>query len=157
MRNIAIAAVVLSLVFSGCSQNNVTVDNSIEKYFVQNKVTGTFAIFDNSQGEFTIYNLSRFQDSTYLPASTFKIVNSLVGIETGVVNNDSTVIPWNGVRTSRELCDKDMPMYEAFRNSCVPWFQELARRIGKDTMQHWLDTLGYARRNGRAVINTIDT
>jgi beta-lactamase class D len=35
-------------------------------------------------------------------------------------------------------------MYDAFRISCVPWYQQLARRIGKDTMQHWLDTLGYA-------------
>jgi beta-lactamase class D len=34
-------------------------------------------------------------------------------------------------------------MYEAFRISDVPYFQEVARRIGKDTMQHWLDTLAY--------------
>jgi beta-lactamase class D len=49
-------------------------------------------------------------------------------------------------------------MYEAFAVSAVPWYQELARRIGKDTMQHWLDTLGYARSHGKPVIkNNLDT
>jgi beta-lactamase class D len=44
-------------------------------------------------------------------------------------------------------------MYEAFRLSCPPWYQELARRIGKDTMQHWLDSLAY----GNKKISRIDT
>ena len=49
-------------------------------------------------------------------------------------------------------------MFEAFRYSAVPWYQELARRIGKDTMQHWIDTLGYAQRYGKPVIkNNLDT
>jgi beta-lactamase class D len=41
-------------------------------------------------------------------------------------------------------------MEEAFKVSAVPYYQEVARRIGKDTMQHWLDTLGYAAKYGRA-------
>jgi beta-lactamase class D len=80
-----------------------------------------------------------------------------VALETGVAVNDSAVINWNGKATSRPECDKNLPMYQAFRASCVPWFQELARRIGKDTMQHWLDTLGYGSRYNRAVISKIDT
>jgi beta-lactamase class D len=37
--------------------------------------------------------------------------------------------------------------------SCPPWYQQLALRIGKDTMQHWLDTLGYAQRYGKFALN----
>jgi beta-lactamase class D len=48
-------------------------------------------------------------------------------------------------------------MYQAFRYSCVPWFQELARRIGKDTMQTWMDSLGYGSRYGKVAIQKIDT
>jgi beta-lactamase class D len=157
MRKIVVAVSVLSLVLSACTQNNVTDDESLKQYFDKYKVTGTFAFFDNSQGEFTIYNVSRFQDSAYLPASTFKIVNSLIAIETGVVNNDSAVIPWNGRPFFVQACNADLPMYQAFRNSCVPWFQELARRIGKDTMQTWIDSLGYGSRYGKVVIQRIDT
>jgi beta-lactamase class D len=159
MRKIRFAACcfVLSVVVAACSPNNIKEDKSLRQYFDKHKVTGTFGIFDNSLGEFTIYNLSRFADSAYLPASTFKVVNSLIGLETGVVANDSAVIPWNGVPGSRPECDKNLPMYQAFRLSCVPWFRELARQIGKDTMQHWLDTLGYGGRYGRAIVNKLDT
>jgi beta-lactamase class D len=146
-----------SLIMLGsCSQNNVKEDDSLKKYFDENRVIGTFALFDNAIGRFTIYNLPRYKDSVYLPASTFKIVNSLIGIETGRVKDDSTVINWNGNPWVRAECNADLPMYKAFRLSCVPWFQELARRIGKDTMQKEIDTLGYARRYKKPVIKQID-
>lgn len=157
MRKITVAACIFSLVFYGCTQNNVTNDESLKQYFDKYKVSGTFAMFDNSLGEFTIYNISRFQDSTYLPASTFKIVNAAIAIETGVVANDSSVIPWNGKPFMVPACNADLPMYQAFRNSCVPWFQELARRIGRDTMQTWIDSLGYGSRYGKVTIQKVDT
>jgi beta-lactamase class D len=142
--------------FLACTQNNVTVDDSLKKYFDENDVTGTFGLYDNGQNQFIIYNLSRFKDSAYLPASTFKIVNSLIGIETGRISNEKMVIPWDGIKRRPEW-DKDLTMEEAFKVSAVPYYQEVARRIGKDTMQHWLDTLGYAARYEKAVIKTIDT
>src|SRR6476620_2047544 len=145
------------ILLNACSQNNVTVDDSLKKYFDENHVTGTFGLYDNGQGQFTIYNLSRFKDSAYLPASTFKIVNSLIGIETGIITNEKMVIPWDGIPRRPEW-DKDLTMEEAFKVSAVPYYQEVARRIGKDTMQHWLDTLGYGSRYGKAIIKTsLDT
>ena len=141
-----------------CSSNNVTTDDSLKKYFDQYHVTGTFGMFNNGQGQFTIYNLKRFADSAYLPASTFKIVNSLIGLQTGVITNAKMVIPWDGVKRSNEAWNKDLTMAEAFKVSAVPYYQEVARRIGKDTMQHWLDSLGYGAKYGRAVIhNDIDS
>jgi len=51
-----------------------------------------------------------------------------------------------------------MTMWDAFRISCPPWYQELARRIGQPKMQHWLDTLGYARRYDTFKLkNNLDT
>ncbi len=147
-------AVAISLV--ACSPNNVTVDNSLEKFFSDNHTQGTFGIFNNGTGDFTIYNLSRFKDSAYLPASTFKIVNSLIGLETGRIRDEKMVIPWDGI-TRRPEWDKDLTMQEAFKASAVPYYQEVARRIGKDTMQFWLDSLGYGSRYGKAKINKIDT
>ncbi|MBS1563222.1 MAG: class D beta-lactamase, partial [Bacteroidetes bacterium] len=135
-----------------CSPNNVKEDNSLKALFDSAGVAGTFGMFDNGQGSFSIYNLERFRDSVYTPASTFKIVNSLIGIETGRVKDDSTVFVWDGVHKGRDECNRDMSMYQAFRLSCPPWYQQLALRIGKDTMQHWLDTLGYAAKNGRFVV-----
>ncbi|MEI2739030.1 MAG: penicillin-binding transpeptidase domain-containing protein [Chitinophagaceae bacterium] len=36
-------------------------------------------------GQFTVHNLGRYRDSSYSPASTFKIVNSLIGLQTGKI------------------------------------------------------------------------
>lgn len=145
--------------FAGCSPNNVTEDKSLKKYFDEQNLTGCFALFDNGQGNFTVYNLKRYRDSAYLPASTFKIVNSLIGIQTGKVKDTSSVIPWDDIEREVKEWNRDLNMMEAFKVSSVPWYQELARRIGKDTMQRWLDTLGYAAvtDKGRAVVKKIDT
>jgi beta-lactamase class D len=148
----------ISFFLSSCTPNNVTTDDSLKKYFDQYHVTGTFGMLDNGHEQFTIYNLQRFADSAYLPASTFKIVNSLIGLQTGVISNEKMVIPWDGVVRPNADWNKDLTMEQAFKLSAVPYYQEVARRIGKDTMQHWLDSLGYASKYRRAVIhNDIDT
>lgn len=143
----------LTLALAACSPNNVTIDDSLGKYFTDNGVHGTFALMDNASGEFTVYNLDRYRDSAYLPASTFKIVNSLIGLQTGKIESDSMVIQWDGVDRGRSECNRDMTMYDAFRISCPAWYQELARRIGKDTMQQWVDSLSY----GNKKISRLDT
>ena len=138
------------LFFAACSMNNVTTDESLKKYFDEHQVEGTFALLDNGTNEFKVYNLPRFRDSSYLPASTFKIINSLIGLQTGKIVNDSMIINWDGIDRGRSECNRDMNMYDAFRISCPPWYMELARRIGKDTMQTWLDSLGNGKKeNGQ--------
>lgn len=139
---------------SACSSNNVKQDKSLQKYFDENKVEGCFAIMDNASGKFTVHNLARYRDSSYLPASTFKIVNSLIGLQTGKIVNDSMVIKWDGVTRRVADWNKDLTMYEAFRVSSVYYYQEVARRIGKDTMQFWLDSLGYGTKKIKGAVDS---
>lgn len=141
--NRIIFLILVTLFFFACSQNNVKQDASLKKHFDENKAEGCFALMNNATGKFTIYNLSRYRDSSYLPASTFKIVHSLIGLQTGKIVNDSMVIKWDGVKRWVEEWNKDLTMYEAFRVSAVNYYQEVARRIGKDTMDMWLDSLKY--------------
>ncbi|HEU4858505.1 MAG TPA: penicillin-binding transpeptidase domain-containing protein [Chitinophagaceae bacterium] len=129
--------------FFSCSSNNVDEDKSLEKYFTENRVRGCFGLYNNATNQFTFYNKKRFTDSSYLPASTFKIVNSLIGLQTGVISSDSMVIKWDGVQRKIADWNKDLTMYEAFRVSAVPYYQEVARRIGKDRMEYWMDTVNY--------------
>ncbi|HTQ64710.1 MAG TPA: class D beta-lactamase [Puia sp.] len=138
---------VLCLFLFSCSPNNVTEDNSLKKYFDSANTTGCFALFDNATGHFTIYNLKRYRDSSYTPASTFKIVNSLIGIQTGVISDENMVIKWDGVKRWNEDWNKDLTMAEAFKVSAVPYYQEVARRIGHDTMKKWIDTLSYGNKD----------
>lgn len=140
-------AVCLLLITTSCSPDNVKKDNSLKKFFDENKVEGCFTLMNNATGRFTVYNFSRYKDSAYTPASTFKIVNSLIGLQTGKIVNDSMVIKWDGVERKNADWNKDLTMYDAFRVSSVPYYQEVARRIGKDTMQYWLDSLKYGAKS----------
>ncbi len=146
--------VIILLLLSACSSNNVNQDKSLKKYFDENKVEGCFALMNNGTGKFTVYDLSRFRDSAYLPASTFKIVNSLIGLQTGKISSDSMVIKWDGIERPVAEWNKDLNMYQAFRVSAVNYYQEVARRIGKDTMQIWLDSLHYGTTQIRSSIDS---
>ena len=149
LRKILVPFLVLAIGLTGCNSNNVTIENSFKKYFDDNKVIGCFGLWDNAQNQFTIYNVPRFRDSAYLPASTFKIFNSLAALSTGRIFSDTVVVPWDRVvRMSPDgdtMTDwnKDMNMREAFEVSNVGFYQEMARRIGQDTMQALLDSVKY--------------
>jgi beta-lactamase class D len=145
---------VLLALLQSCSQNNVKQDKNLKKYFDENKVEGCFALMDNGTGKFTVHNLGRYRDSSYLPASTFKIVNSLIGLQTGKISGDSMIIKWDGVKRRVEEWNQDLNMFDAFRASSVYYYQEVARRIGKDTMQFWLDSLRYGTKK---IVGPVDS
>ena len=79
-----------------------------------------------------------------LPASTFKIPNSLIALETGVVADpDKDVFKWDGVTRSIEAWNKDHTLRSAIAVSAVPVYQEIARRIGPERMQKYVDLFEY--------------
>ena len=83
-----------------------------------------------------------------LPASTFKIPNSVIALETGVVGDpDKDVFKWDGVVRSTEAWNRDHTMRSAIAASAVPVYQEIARRIGAERMQKYLDLLEYGNRD----------
>lgn len=80
------------------------------------------------------------------PASTFKIPNSMIGLETGVIPDAEFVIPWDGVKRWADAWNHDHSLRTALRDSAFWYYQELARRVGKARMQTWLDRLDYGNR-----------
>jgi beta-lactamase class D len=83
-----------------------------------------------------------------LPASTFKIPNSLIALETGVVEDpDKDIFKWDGVKRSIEAWNKDHTLRTAIAASAVPVYQEIARRIGPERMQKYVDLFEYGNRN----------
>lgn len=83
-----------------------------------------------------------------LPASTFKIPNSVIALETGVVADpDNEVFKWDGVKRSIEPWNRDHTLRSAFAASAVPVYQDIARRIGAERMQKYLDLFEYGNRD----------
>ena len=146
-------SLILFISISSCTVNNAKTDSGLKSFFDSSNVDGCFTMFNNATGQITVYNM-KLDTARTLPASTFKIVNSLIGIETGRIVDENMVIKWNGVKSMRPEWDKDLTMKEAFKLSAVPYYQEVARRTGRDTMQRWIDSLKYGNMNLQGPIDS---
>jgi beta-lactamase class D len=106
-------------------------------------VDGAFAGYDVVSGRLYIVNAPRAQKRLN-PASTFKIANSLIALETGVVRDENEIISYHS-ETQPLLKEwaRDMSMRDAIKLSNVPIYQELARRIGLARYHDWLTRLSY--------------
>ncbi len=110
--------------------------------FARNGVEGCFVICPVDADDCDRLNADRCGER-FIPASTFKILNSLIALETGAVKSTEDVLKWDG-RTHRiRSWNQDQDMANAFQRSCVWFYQELARRIGSDRMQQYVNASDY--------------
>lgn len=125
-----------------CKQKQATeIRNDFKKYYDQFNVDGSFVLYDPQDDKYIFYNQDQFEQP-FSPASTFKICNSLIGLETGVIKDENFVIQWDSV-VRNPLWDKNHDLRTAFANSTVWYYQELARRVGGQQMKYWLDKSSY--------------
>lgn len=117
---------------------------NFQPFFEEYGVKGCFLIYDLKNDHYQIYNSLRCEEE-FLPASTFKILNALIGMETGVITDKDMVIPWDGVVRTEEAWNKDHTMSSAIQYSVVPYFQEVARRIGVERMKVFVENCDYGK------------
>lgn len=116
---------------------------SLGEPFAQAGVSGTFVLFDPAADRFTGWNRDRAV-TRFVPASTFKVPNSLIGLSVGAVRDVDEKLPYHSEDPPfTEAWVRDMGLREAIALSNVPIYQELARRIGHDRMQRALQQLSY--------------
>jgi beta-lactamase class D len=89
----------------------------------------------------------------FSPCSTFKIVNTLIGLETGVVKDAKSPFKWDGTRYDRSEANMDQTLESAFRQSIVWCYQRIARGVGAKRMQGYLDKIPYGNRDISAGID----
>ncbi|BCU75541.1 penicillin-binding transpeptidase domain-containing protein [Luteolibacter sp. LG18] len=119
---------------------------SLEAPFRKESLTGTFVFGDPATGPLKVWNPARAKKRE-IPASTFKIANTVIGLETGAVKTIDEVLPYGGKPQWMKEWEHDMPLREAMPLSAVPIYQELARRVGLERMQASVTKLHYG--NGR--------
>jgi beta-lactamase class D len=121
-------------------------EKDFSRYFKEQNVDGSFLMYDLNSNSYISFNNAR-TNVQFTPASTFKIFNSLVALETGVIPDESNIIKWDSVHRRIPSWNKDQDMRSAFRNSTVWFYRELARRIGEEKMLYYIDTIGYGNKD----------
>ena len=105
-------------------------------------VTGSILIYDFYSKRYYSNDFKHCKQA-FLPASTFKITNTIIGLETGVIEDENTIFYWNGEDRPADIWEQDLNLHDAFHYSCVPCYQEVARKIGPERMNNYLTKLNY--------------
>jgi bla regulator protein BlaR1 len=128
------------------SAANFVVMKDFEKYF--EGFTGTFVMYDEANDQYIVFNEPQ-SVKRLSPCSTFKIYNSLIGLETGVLDQEDvyTLFKWNGTQYPFPAWNHDQTLASATRDSVVWYFQELASRIGTERMQAYLNNMEYGNQD----------
>lgn len=116
-------------------------DATLAKLFDNFGVKGTMVIESLDGIESFVYNEARAK-MPLLPASTFKIPNTLIALEEGVVNEKSLIV-WDKVKRSVPAWNQDQTLESAFKTSCVWCYQGFARQIGLEAYNAYLKKLHY--------------
>ncbi len=114
------------------------------KYF--DSLNAAFILYDNKNESLYQYNIERC-NKEFMPASTFKIPNSIIGLETGVIKDADHLWKWDSTKRSIDEWNRDHTLRSAIKYSVVPYYQELARQVGEKQMQHYVDILDYGNKN----------
>lgn len=144
------AAAFLCLAFAGSAAAEERAD--LAYIFEAEGVIGTFVLLDVEKAELTTVDAVR-AERRYAPASTFKIANSLIALETGAVADVDEVLPYGGEPQPFKQWERDMSMRDAIAVSNVPVYQEVARRIGLERMKKMLAKLDYGNRDPGTVVD----
>ncbi len=162
-KNLRFIAVLLMLLISyGCADAQVTKQKTENKQpeklpdlsrFFEN-IEGTIVLYDVKNNRYLRHNEKR-ATTRYTPASTFKIPNALIGLETGVVKDTETVMVWDKVKYPAQdwteapfvHWKKDHTLATAMKYSVIWYFRELALGIGEEKMKTHLAKFNYGNQD----------
>src|SRR3984885_969381 len=140
---LAAAGVLPQRSFANVAPQRSEIREDLAKRFTDEDTVGTFVGY-KVEDYLIIASDKNRSGEAMLPASTFKIPNSLIALETGVVADpDKDIFKWDGVVRSIEGWNRDHTLRSAIAASAVPVYQEIARRIGAERMQKFIDLFEY--------------
>lgn len=120
-------------------QQSVTYED-LSSYFKE--YDGSFVLLDLESGHYQVYNDANSKKRVS-PDSTYKIISSLVGLETEVVTNENAQMEWDGTIYPFEQWNKDQTLTSATINSVSWYFQKVDSLVGKTRIESYLKQMGY--------------
>jgi len=133
--------------------SSIASDSDIATLYKKYAIEGAIIIASlDGQIEY-IHNIKRAQQR-FLPASTFKILNTLITLEEEIIKDEKEVIKWDGIDKGWVEWNKDHNLSSAFSVSCVWCYQKFAKQIGLKKYNLYLNKIAYGnKKTGTDVIN----
>jgi len=135
MRNYLLILIFISL-------NSVAFEAEIAKLFAKLPFPGAIVVANLDGTSKYVYNEDR-ASSKFTVASTFKIPNTLIGLEEKAVSNKLSKFVWSGKKYEVKSWNKNQTLESAFKVSCVWCYQEIARKVGAEKYLAHLSSMKY--------------
>lgn len=126
------------------SQQPEMIEMDWSEYF--DGLNGAAVLYDPAVSQYMLYD-PELAETRRSPCSTFKIISSMIALESGIMEPEDSMRTWSGEVFWNENWNHDIAFQEAFRVSCVWYFRELIDEIGPERMQAGLDQLAYGNRD----------
>ncbi|MFC2138806.1 penicillin-binding transpeptidase domain-containing protein [Bacteroidota bacterium] len=137
--------IILGLIFQiGYAQKTIEID--LKKYFDIYGVNGCFVLYNQSENEYIKYNSMRC-DSGFIPASTFKIPNSLIALNEKIILDTNQIIKWDGHEWPNKNWNQDQTLKTALKYSCVWSYVGFAEQIGIDKYNEYIKAFDYGNKD----------
>lgn len=118
---------------------------AIAKLFEAEQVVGTLVVASMDATILQVHNERRAAER-FSPASTFKVPNTLIGLDAGVVDSRDSRFEWDGTDRGLAAWNRDQTLASAFASSCVWCYQEIARAVGRDRYVSALSAIAYGNQ-----------
>lgn len=123
----------------------------LQQPFRDCKLKGSITVYDYKHKKW-IFSDKADAGAAMLPASTFKVINILIALETGTIKDENEIVKWPGSTDTvkygyRPEIYHDISVKEAFEVSAGWAFVELAKKIDRKVYRHYLDACGYGNHN----------
>ena len=117
-----------------------------EHYFKEAGFEGSFSLYDLNKKTYYTTDKTDFIKATS-PASTFKVPNTFIALETKAVRDEKQIIKWDGTPKRMKIWEKDYSLIRAYKNSAVWFYQEIAKKVGEEKYRDYLKKLAYGNQD----------
>ncbi|KHF41638.1 BlaR1 family beta-lactam sensor/signal transducer [Halalkalibacter okhensis] len=104
--------------------------------------SGTAVLYDAKEDQYRIYNQEESM-TRYIPASTYKIYNSLFALQSGIISQGNSDLPWDGTIYQYEEWNQDQDLLSAMKSSASWYFHELDQQIGAEMLRDYYQHIQY--------------
>lgn len=143
----AVTSSVNNTLFQSDQSADMDQDQSVEEKNIDlsndfNGIRGCAVLYFPENNHYYYYNRS-ICEQRVSPFSTFKIISALAGLENGVIQNESSVMNYNGTQYPVTEWNQNLTLKEAFQSSCIWYFRQVTDAVGEAGIQEILNDLQY--------------
>lgn len=124
----------------------------VAELFAEHNVVGTLVVASADQQSVYVHNPLRSTER-FAPASTFKIPNTLIALDAGIVTSKDSTFAWDGTDRGVLNWNRDQTLASAFKFSCVWCYQEIARKAGTRRYRDMLARMAYGNQSAGGAVD----